>query len=64
MRFPKELESTLPDAAEVMLKTRMINDWLHTNYSLEEVGEMPDLLFDVLGALRQALYPPKKDTKK
>ena len=62
MQFPPELDSTMPDAAEIMLKTRMVNDWLGTSYSLEEVGEMDDLLFDIMGALRQALNPPKKGT--
>ena len=51
----------MPDAAEIMLKTRMVNDFLGTRYSLEEVSEMDDLLFDMLGAIRQALFPPKKD---
>lgn len=60
MRFPAELDSTMPDAAAVMLKTRTLNQWLGTSYSLEEVAGMDDLLFDVLGAVRQALNPPKK----
>jgi len=64
IKFPSELDSTMPDAARTMLKTRMINDWLGTRYTLDEVAEMDDLLFDILGALRQALNPPKKETKK
>ena len=32
------------------------------DHALEEVAEMDDLLFDVMGALRQALNPPKKGT--
>ena len=59
MKFPG-VDATMPDAATVMLKTRMINDWLGTRYSLDEVAEMDDLVFDILGALRQALNPPKK----
>ena len=50
----------LPDTAMAMLRARMLNDWCGTSYSLEEVAEMDDLLFDVLGALRRGLEPPKK----
>jgi len=53
----------MPDAVAVMLKTRMINQWLGTQYTLEEVANMDDLLFDVLGAVRQAVNPPPKKGK-
>ena len=56
------MDADLPDAATVMLKARMINDWCGTHYTLEEVSEMPDLLFEVLGALRRGLQPPRKKT--
>ena len=42
-----------------MLNTRLINDWLGTSYSIEEVAEMDSLLIDILGALRQGLNPTK-----
>ena len=38
----------------------MINTWLGTRYSLEEVAEMDDLLFEMLGAVRRGMEPPKK----
>jgi len=38
----------------------MINTWLGTQYSLEEVAEMDDLLFEMLGAVRRGMEPPKK----
>ena len=38
----------------------MINTWLGTQYNLEEVSEMDDLLFEVLGAVRRGMEPPKK----
>ena len=62
MQFPPELDTTMPDAARVMLQTRMVNDFLGPVYTLEEVAEMDDLLFEMMGALRQALNaskPPK-----
>jgi hypothetical protein len=61
--YPPGVDTTMPDAARVMLQTRMVNDWLGTNYTLEEVSEMDDLLFEIMGAIRQALNPPKKDEK-
>jgi hypothetical protein len=59
MQFPPELDATMPDAARIMLQTRMVNDWLGTNYTLDEVAEMDELTFEIMGALRQALNPPK-----
>ena len=47
----------LPDAALVMLHTRMLNEWLHTHYSLEEVAGMPEMLFMILSSLRQGMNP-------
>lgn len=52
-------DAELPDAALTMLNTRLVNSWLHTHYSLEEVAAMPDLVFDVLAALRQGMDPPQ-----
>ena len=40
-----------------MLTTRLVNDWLHTNYSMEQVAEMDELLIDVLLALKQGMSP-------
>lgn len=54
----------LPDAAITMLRARTINGYCHTHYSLEEVAEMPDLLFEVLGAVRQGLEPIKAEKRR
>jgi hypothetical protein len=48
-----------PDAAMVMLNTRLLNKWLGTTYTLEEVAEMDPLTFEVRAALAVALDPPK-----
>jgi hypothetical protein len=60
MKFPPELDSTMPDAVELMLKTRMVNDFLHSAYTLEQISEYDEVFFMTLGATRQALLPPPK----
>ena len=45
-----------------MAYTRAINQWLGTNYTLEEVSEMPDTVMDVLVGLRGGLEPRPKDS--
>lgn len=45
----------LPDAAVVMMNTRMLNQWLGTHYTLDEVAGMDGLLFELLHALREGL---------
>lgn len=42
-----------------MLYTRMLNDWTGAGYTMDEVSEMDPILFDILTAEKQALYPPK-----
>ena len=59
MEYPPEMQA--PDAAVVMLKTRVLNDFLGTRYTLDEVSEMDPLIFDLLGAIRRGLFPPKDD---
>ena len=44
-----------------MLYTRMINQWLHTSYTMEEVAEMPDTVTDIITGLRGGLEPRPKD---
>ena len=61
--YPPGVDTTMPDAARVMLQTKMLNDFLGPVYTLDDVSEMHWLTFDVLGAIRQALNPPKKDEK-
>lgn len=39
----------------------MLNDYCRTHYSLEEVAEMDDLLFEVLASVRQGLEPVKRE---
>ena len=48
-----------PDAAVIMLNTRLLNRWLGTAYTLEEGAEMDPLTFEVRAALAVALDPPK-----
>lgn len=48
-----------PEAAVVMLRAKVLNDYLGTSYTLAEVAEMDGLLFDILGALKQGLNPPE-----
>jgi len=40
-----------------MLKTQLINGWLGTSYSLEEIAEMDDLVFEIMTALREGITP-------
>jgi hypothetical protein len=48
----------MPDAARIMLRTRVVNRWLGTTYSLEDVAEMDPLLFELMAALQVGLAPP------
>ena len=56
-------DSDPPDAAVTMVHTRIINDWLNTHYTLEEVAEMDWLTFEILAALRKGLAPPDTTEK-
>ena len=47
-----------------MLKTRALNDWLGTTYTLDEVAEMDWLWFDIMGTIKEAANPPRKDEEK
>ena len=49
-----------PDAAVTMLNCKLLNGWLGTSYTLEEVAEMDWLTFEILSALQGALNPPPK----
>lgn len=49
-----------PDAATHMFRTKAINAYLGTAYSLEEVAEMDPLVFTIMAALQRGLDPPKK----
>ena len=47
-----------------MLRTRQLNGWLHTNYTLEEVAEMTEReprLWSVFESLALSLIPPDKE---
>lgn len=41
-----------------MVHTKLLNDWLGTRYTLEEVAEMDPMMFEILAALRVGLNPP------
>ena len=47
-----------------MLQTRMLNNWLGTSYSLEEVAEMDPIAFEILNALHAGLFPPEPKKQK
>lgn len=49
-----------PDAAVIMLNTRMLNDWTGAGYTMEQVAEMDPLLFDVMVGQKQGMYPVEK----
>lgn len=45
-----------------MLHTRIINQWLGTSYTMDEVAEMPDTLLDLIAGLQGGLNPrPKRE---
>jgi len=46
-----------------MLKTRTLNQWLHTSYTLDEVAEMDPLVMEILQALHRGLFPPDPKSK-
>ena len=48
-----------PDMAVIMLNTKLLNGWLGTSYTMEEVAEMNWLTFEILSVLQKALNPPK-----
>ncbi len=50
----------MPEAGWVMLNTRMVNKWLGSSYTLEQVSEWPLLAFEVLAALAEGMEPPRK----
>lgn len=54
-----ELPFGPPDAAMTMMKARALNDFLGTAYTLDEVSEMDPMVFDLLGAIKRGLFPPK-----
>ena len=41
----------------MILHTRILNDYLGSSYSLEEVADMDPLLFEVLVAVKQGMNP-------
>jgi hypothetical protein len=50
-------DAEMPDAAGVMLRTRMLNEFLGTSYSMEQVEGMDPLTFEIVGAVRRAMFP-------
>ena len=38
-----------------MLRTRLVNDWLGTNHTMEEVAEMDWTLFEIMAAEKHAI---------
>ena len=64
MAFEDAPGAELPDAAVVMLETRLLNRWLGTGYSLEEVAVMLErepFLFELLGMVRDGMEPRKDE---
>ena len=60
--MPEDAEPP-PDAAVIMLRTRALNDWLGTAYTLDEVAEMHWLTFDIMGAIKRAADQAGKQSK-
>lgn len=54
-------ESEFPEVAVLMLRAKNLNEWIGTRYSLEDVAEMDQLLFDIVNTMRRALNPPKEE---
>lgn len=52
-------EADLPDAAIVMLRTRWLNNWLGTTYTLDEVEAMSPLTFAIAVALARGQATPR-----
>lgn len=42
----------------------MLNQWLGSSYSLEQVAEMDPLIMVLMNALNQGLTPPPRDKKR
>lgn len=57
-----------PDAAYIMLQTRQLNQWLGTNYTLDEVANDPVLrdpmVLNMMGAIQSGLTPPDQKSPK
>ena len=49
-----------PDLAVDLWRTRLVNQWLGTAYSIEEITEMDPLVFTVMGMVAKGMDPPKK----
>lgn len=50
----------MPDAARIMLETRLLNGFLGTSYTLDEVAEMDSLIVALVGALQDGIYPAQR----
>ena len=50
----------VPPVAAIMVKTRNLNHWLGTAYTLEDVAGMDELVFSLLYTMQQAFDPPTK----
>ena len=61
---PEAPDAVFPEAGWVMLHTRMVNNWLGTSYTMEEVAEMPETVTDLITGLRGGLEPKPKDKGK
>ncbi len=58
MRTGAEVEDAeLPEAADIMLRTRMWNEFHHTNETPEQVAERDPLFFELLVGLKRGMAP-------
>lgn len=48
-------DADLPDAAALLLATRLLNQFSGAAYTCEEVAAMDPIIFDVIEALNQGL---------
>ena len=47
----------LPDAAAILLHTRILNRFTGAGYTCEQVARLDPILFEVIDALEQGLNP-------
>jgi len=50
----------MPDALALMLNTKLINSFMGTAYTVEEVADMDWLVFEMIAAYQQGMNPPPK----
>ena len=64
----REGDPEAPDAAHILLNTKMVNDYVGAVYTLEDVANDPalrdPLLAGLIGAIRSGMMPPEQKQKR